>query len=191
MKNIIYGIVMAVIGVLIVLVLLTVNGKMTRQAELDDSLASAVENALDNCLNKKNYDIGDNKEFVADFNQELLTQIENDADIEVQLTKVDKTKGVLGIKVKEIFKNPNGKEAEQTYETSACLDKDRVNKYYNIIFMDKDNTVLNASQLKGNSLIKAPKMPDNFKCWVDKDTNEEITELGRVAEDKTYIAKYN
>lgn len=190
MKNIIYGIVMAVLGVLIVLVLLTINGKMTRQAELDDSLASAVENALDNCLNRKNYEITNDKEFIADFNQELLTQIENDADIEVQLTKADKDKGVLGIRVKETFKNPNKKESEQTYETSACLDTDRMKGFFNITFVDKDNTVLNSSQIRGNSVIKAPKMPDNFKCWVDKDTNEEIVDLGRVVENKTYIAKY-
>ena len=190
MKNIIYGIVMAVLGVLIVLVLLTINGKMTRQAELDDSLASAVENALDNCLNRKNYEITNDKEFIADFNQELLTQIENDADIEVQLTKVDKDKGVLGIRVKETFENPNKKESEQTYETSVYLDKDRMNNYYNIVFRDSNGDIISRNKIKDSNVITAPAMPDNFKCWVDEENNQEVIDLGKAVKDKVYVAAY-
>ena len=186
MKNIVYGIVFAVLGVLIVLVLLTVNGKMTRQAEIDDSLASAVENAVDNCLNRKNYSIEDNKEFIADLNQEILAQIENDADIEIQINKADKQKGILSIKVIEHFKNPNTKESKQEYSTTAVLDGQEKNKYYKITFEDGKGNILNVNYLASGTTIVPPKN-DNISYWIDKDTNITVTEFGKVDNDRTFV----
>ena len=193
MKNIIYGVVMAAIGVLIVLVLLTINGKMTRQAEIDDSLASAVENSLDNCLNKKNYTIENDKEFVADFNQELLTQIENDADIEINITKVDANKGIIGIKVIEVFNNPNSKESKQEYETTAILDAWKYYGYFIVTFKDKDNSIISQNRVRGDTKVIAPTMPNNFDYWLNEQTGEQVRNFenfGNVFDNLTFKAVY-
>jgi len=184
---------MAAIGVLIVLVLLTINGKMTRQAEIDDSLASAVENSLDNCLNKKNYTIENDKEFVADFNQELLTQIENDADIEINITKVDANKGIIGIKVIEVFNNPNSKESKQEYETTAILDAWKYYGYFIVTFKDKDDSIISQNRVRGDTKVIAPTMPNNFDYWLNEQTGEQVRNFenfGNVFDNLTFKAVY-
>lgn len=190
MKNIIYGVVMATLGVLIVIILLTINGKMTRQAEIDDSLGSSVENAIDNCFNNKNYSVENNKEFIADLQEELLTQVENDADIEIIVTGVDAERGIIGITVKEHFKNPNQSDEDQEYKTIAVLDKRENTGYYTITFLDKDDSILSQLRLRDWTDIYAPAMPSNFSYWIDTSTGQRVNNFGKVSKDATYKAVY-
>ena len=92
---------LTVMGILVIFIVITVNGRMTRQKESTDALGQAVETAVENTMEQDNYTINDNKEFIADFLQNLLLQIENNADVEVNVAGLDYKKGLLSVNVVE------------------------------------------------------------------------------------------
>lgn len=122
MKQLMYGLTVAVIAFLTIGIVMTVNGKTTRQSEIDNSLSISVQNAVETTMNEKSYSIENNEEFLADFSQNLLMQISSDSDIEVKVAGVDYEKGLLSLKVTEIFTHPNGNEGKCECETTVIFE---------------------------------------------------------------------
>lgn len=123
MKNVMIGIGLTLITVVVILILFTIYGQNTRQNEVEEALAVAVEQTLDNLKISKNYEVDDKDEFVADLMQNLVLAIESDSELEVNVLSVDTEKGLLDVEVVEKFKQPNGSTGEANYRKTVILEE--------------------------------------------------------------------
>lgn len=140
MKNVIISIGLVLITIITTLILLTVYGQNTRQNELDDALSSSVEQSLDNLKISKTYTINDTDEFIADFMQNLVVQIESDSELEVNVLSVDTEKGLLDVEVVETFRQPNGTKGTVSCRKTVILEEYRQKEpvYYFVKFKTID-----------------------------------------------------
>lgn len=196
MKQFLYGAVLGLIVILGIVTVLTVNAKKTRQAEVDDSLPIAVENAIEVTMNEKSYTIENNEEFIADFTQHLIAQISNDSDIEVDVAKADYEKGILSIKVVETFKHPNGKEGKNECETTAIFEHVPTDaELVNVTYLLDTETIYKQYQIKKGDEVVVPKAPQvegkTFVGWQENAEEGVKAITGTVESDITYLAKFN
>lgn len=194
MKQIAYGMIVGLMMILGIVIAVTINGKRTRQDEIDNSLSIAVENAVETTMNEKTYTISNNKEFIADFTQSLLAQISNDSDVEVQVAKIDSSKGTIAIKVTEYFKHPNGKEGKNECETTVVFEHVPTNlQSVTITYMKDENNMYKEFQIAKGEPVIVPKNPTMdgkiFAGW--KDTNGNVVTItGKADSNATYVATW-
>lgn len=128
MRNIAYGFILLFLFFLTIAIVLSNHGRNVRISEMNDSLSSAVEQSLDNVMSKHDYDISDKEQFVADFTESLLLQIDSKSKITVNVIKADTEKGLLSLEIVEEFTYPNGKIGSVSYNKTAIFDtKDNPN----------------------------------------------------------------
>ncbi len=175
MKNIMYGIIILVLGVLITLTIITATGIMNRQVEIDDSLALAVDSAIDNCMAKKTYTVNDNEEFADDVAQRLGKAIENDGTITVKIMNVDYEKGYIAIKVEEEYKTPIGSTRTAEYSTIKYFDDSPTRDYVIVNFLDEKNNPIRRQRVIMDTKIEAPEI-ENVKGWVVCDEKGNVTD---------------
>jgi predicted RNA-binding protein Jag len=120
MKIIIRSVVLAVIGGLIILIIMTVGGRMNRSMELEGSVPSAVEETVAGRL-RQNSTVDTRQEYLSQFVEEICYSMDTDADIQVKVAGVDTEKGLLSVNVTECFKNPNGNAATVSVERTSLL----------------------------------------------------------------------
>ncbi len=195
MKQAVYGIVIGMIIILTIGIILTINGKKTRQGEIDNSLSMSVENAVKTTMREKTYRISDEEAFIADFTQNLLLQISNDSALEVQVAKADYERGLLSVKVVEHFTHPNGKEGKNECETTVVFEQvPNAQKFVTITYlMDLDTLYKEYQIVKGEPVI-VPKNPivegKTFVGW-QKSTDEGVKDIdGNAESDTTYLAVF-
>ena len=96
MKKIISGSVFAFIGVLLLMILLTYAGRSSRKTETDTALAEAIDTTLASIFTNRTYTTtADTDEFIADFLEALLLQVESDSDVKISVLEADPEKGIL------------------------------------------------------------------------------------------------
>lgn len=195
MKQLVYGFIIGLIGVLGIGIVVTVSGKMTRQGEIDNALSNSVENAVETTMNEKVYSISSNEEFIADFTQNLLVQISNDSDIEIQVDKVDYEKGLLSVRVMESFTHPNGKEGKNECETTVVFEQNTAKAdTVKITYLLEDDTLYKEYRIKKGDKVLTPKNPTKeektFAGWCLEHSSEVITEFGNASDDVTYVAYF-
>ena len=196
MKQVVYGSLIGLIVIVTIVAVVTVNGKKTRQGDVDNARQSSVENAVETTMNEKVYSISSNEEFIADFTQNLLVQISNDSDIEIQVAKVDYEKGILGVKVIETFTHPNGKEGKNECETTVVFEHDQTDSdYVSVRFLLDDGSLYKEYRIKNGDRVVVPKNPTKegktFTGWCLENSSEVITEFGNASEDITYVASFD
>lgn len=196
MKQVVYGLIVGLIAVLGIGIVVTINGKATRDGDMDRALSVAVENAVETTMNEKAYPISSNEEFIADFTQNLLVQISNDSDIEIQVAKVDYEKGILGVKVIETFTHPNGKEGKNECETTVVFEHNQTDAdYVSVRFLLDDDSLYKEYRIKRGDRVVVPKNPTKegktFTGWCLKNSSGVITEFGNTSEDITYVASFD
>ena len=77
LKNTILGICFVFFIVISMSIIYTIDGRRIRKEETVDSLSSAIESSMQALVDNK-YKISNNEEFIADFTEALLVQIESD-----------------------------------------------------------------------------------------------------------------
>ena len=117
MKHMIYGIALLVVTIMVIAGALIVSGRDVRENETDKALNTAVEQTLDQLKKYGSYEIGNEQELIADFQQSLLMHISSDASIQVKILTADTKKGVLDVEITETYKTVNNKK-------TGCLPKD-------------------------------------------------------------------
>ena len=81
--------------------------------------APNVENQLDS----KTYSVSSNDEFIADFMEALLVQINSDSSIKVNVLDVDYQKGLLSVEVIEKYKHPIGTEGQVSVKRTVIMEQ--------------------------------------------------------------------
>ena len=195
MKQAAYGIVVGVIIILTIGIILTINGKKTRRDDMENALSLSVKNAVETTMNQKTYYIENNQEFIADFTQNLLVQISNDADIEVKVSKADYENGLLSVRVEEKFLHPNGNEGKNICETTVVFEKVPTKaELVTITYMLDTDILYKEYQLAKGDTIIVPKPPQKdgktFRGWMEKADEGVVKEFGKAEGNKIYLAVF-
>lgn len=195
MKQVVYGIVTALMVVLTLGIVMTVVGRMDRQSDMDNALSVAVEDAVESAMNQKTYTIFDNREFIADFTQGLLVQLSNDSDVEIYVARVDCDKGIMSIRVVENFTHPNGKRGKNQCSTTVVFEHVPTKaELVEITFMlDKEKVYKRYGLVKGNRIIvpRDPTLQDKkFEGWTVDGTDGVVNDFGLAEKDITYVAVF-
>lgn len=123
MKNAAIMIVSVILGVIALASVMTITGRTDRQTELSANLSSAVEETVNTLLVKKQYQLADREEFIADFRENLAKVIDSDCDITVNVAGMDLQKGLLSVRVTAEYEHPNGEPGSVTCERTVIFDQ--------------------------------------------------------------------
>lgn len=123
MRNTVSIITAVLIGALALLGVMVIAGRNGRNTELSAMLPSAVEEAVDTALVKKQYNIADEAELAADVSESVAQAVDSDGDITVEVIGSDLEKGVLSVRVTADFKHPDGKDGSVSHERTVVLER--------------------------------------------------------------------
>ena len=203
MKYIVYGVTSLIIVTLVVVTIMTIEGKTSRASDVDDTLSLSVNEAITNLTESGKYSIENKDEFVADFCQLLLYDInqgeEEHADpnlnINVSIAEVDVEKGILMLVVEETYTNPNGKISKSRVQASAVLDNEFKKDSYTITYLVDENVYKSYICKKDDEFPLCHKNPKsdkgNFKYWKDTETKNKAVFPDSVDKDYIFEAVFN
>lgn len=123
MRNIVIGICSFTFLLYLILIGFTVWGRQRRESELESSLNFAMEQAMDNLQYIDRYRPNTNEEFVAVFEQQLVSLLMTDAEYVIDILDVDVEKGLLSVRVTEFYKHLNGRQGKVQVQKSIILDQ--------------------------------------------------------------------
>ena len=177
MKHTIFGISLAVIATLVIVVVLGISEQNVRKNEMETSLNMAVEQSLEQLKIDKVYEIGTYQELIADFNQSLLMQMESDADLQVDILAADIEKGVLDVKITAYYQNILGQEKKAVCRKSVILEEySEPRPYYTVTFFVDGDIYDRYSICKGGKPI-LPVQPKKtgkvFRYWTKQGENQD------------------
>ena len=176
MKNIALGMINIILGTLTLMIVMSVYGRMNRSMELHSSLSSVVEETVENMTINPKYTIHNTNEWIADFVQNLSVRLDTQSDITVEIMQCNKEKGILSVRVTEMYLHPNGKQGKAVCERNVILNKlqEDVVKSYTISFyigteLYKEYLIWEENKI--NAPVSPPNVTGTFYGWVDKDGN--------------------
>ena len=107
MKNIVIGVASAIVLVLLLFCIYTLQGDATRKTESSDSITQAMENAAAKMTEDEEVYTG-NEEFRTAFVQNLMLQLDSASDVKVKILMSDYQKGLIQAEVTQHYKTPRG-----------------------------------------------------------------------------------
>ena len=113
---------MSIVILSVTLSLVSVDGKMDRQDELNRAVSAAVKQAVKNSQIEGQKNICSNDEMVAEFIQLMSVHLNSDSDVQVEVMGVDYEEGMLDVKVTESFQYLNGKEGSVSIRKCAIYE---------------------------------------------------------------------
>jgi len=161
-----------------VMVFMAITSNGVRLNESEQALAAAVEQTLKQSLNTKGYQIQNYDELIADFNQNLILQINSDSELEVSVFAVDLEKGVLDIQVAEKYKTITGRSKEVKCRKTVILEHYTEEKNYCVVTFYVDDRVYEKYSVYQGSKITMPENPIKdghlFQYWKLHEANEPV-----------------
>lgn len=172
MKKIISGSVFVFIGVLFLMILLTYAGRSSRKTETDTALAEAIDTTLASIFTNRTYTTtADTDEFIADFLEALLLQVESDSDVKISVLEADPEKGILSVEVTETYRHPNGNTGTVSAVRTVIFDREEEKKTecHQVEFYVADGELYKSYTLPDAATCAYPADPQRegkrFKCW--------------------------
>ncbi len=108
MKQMIYGLIMmAVVGMFLAMVL-TVQGRTTRQNEITQSIDHAMKNTMEYYQNQGREEGMKEDEFMAYFLETFLVGCNSNSQIQVKVLKLDLETGLFSVEIAQNYVHPNG-----------------------------------------------------------------------------------
>jgi len=123
MKNVFLGFGITICSIISIVIVMTLCGTNMRQNELNRAVDSAVQDTVDNQFDDKTYSVSSNDEFIADFIEALLVQINSDCSVKVNVLDVDYQKGLLSVEVIEKYKHPIGTEGQVFVKRTVIMEQ--------------------------------------------------------------------
>lgn len=121
MKNVVTMIVNVALGVILLLILLTISGRMNRSMEVKSNFSSIAEEIVENMGDGVAYDSVRMAE--ADFLKQFSERLDGTAELTVEVEKADVERGLLAVNVTETFKHPNGETGKITDNRIVILNQ--------------------------------------------------------------------
>ena len=125
LKQMVFGMIAVTILILFLTIIITVHGRTLRSSEVTQSLSEAMQTTMNHLLSQQSYSITNQDEFVADFLEAFLVQVNSDSDITVHILKADSKKGLLSVEVIETYTHPNGEKGQISACRTVLLDPKR------------------------------------------------------------------
>ena len=123
MKNVFLGFGITISAIISIVIVMTLCGTNMRQNELNRAVDSALQDTVENQFDSKTYSVSSNDEFIADFMEALLVQINSDCSIKVKILDVDYQKGLLSVEVIEKYKHPIGTEGHVSVKRTVIMEQ--------------------------------------------------------------------
>ena len=123
MKNAFLGTVITVCGILFLVIVMTLGGRQMRQNELNRAVDGALEKTVENRFDTGTYTVDNVDEFVADFMEALLVQINTDSTVEIKILDADHEKGLLSVEVTEHFAHPVGTTGKVSVKRTVIMEQ--------------------------------------------------------------------
>lgn len=172
MRNAVLITTTAILSILTLMIVMTINGRMNRSMEVTSNFPSIVEETLENMVLNPKYNIENTNEFVADLVETLSMTVDADSDVEVDILQCDKERGILSVRATLNFTHPNGKTGTVSTEKLAIFNQlleDEVEQYRVIFYVGSD--VYKEYVVTEGTIIAAPVSPvlseGVFYRWVD------------------------
>ncbi len=176
MKHVIYGVALLALTVMVIAGVMIVSGKDVRENEMEKALNTAVEQSLEQLKKYGGYEIGDERELIADFQQALLVHISSDTDIKVKILTADTQKGVLDVEVTGTYQTVNAREKQAVCRKTVILEEYAQKKNYCMVEFRVDGLTYEKYSLYQGGVIVTPKKPQKsghiFKGWRNIGNNE-------------------
>lgn len=123
MKNVFLGFGITICAIISIIIVITLCGTNMRQNELNRAVDSAVQDTVENQFDNKTYSVSSNDEFIADFIEALLVQINSDCSVKVNVLDVDYQKGLLSVEVIEKYKHPIGTDGQVCVKRTVIMEQ--------------------------------------------------------------------
>lgn len=123
MKNVFLGFGTTICAIISIVIVMTLCGTNMRQNELNRAVDSALQDTVENQFDSKTYSVSSNDEFIADFMEALLVQINSDCSIKVNVLDVDYQKGLLSVEVIEKYKHLIGTEGQVSVKRTVIMEQ--------------------------------------------------------------------
>lgn len=123
MKNVFLGFGITICSIISIVIVMTLCGTNMRQNELNRAVDSAVQDTVENQFDNKTYSVSSNDEFIADFIEVLLVQINSDCSVKVNVLDVDYQKGLLSVEVIEKYMHPIGTEGQVSVKRTVIMEQ--------------------------------------------------------------------
>ena len=194
MKHIIYGAALLAVTIMVIAGVMIVSGKDVRENEVDKALNIAVEQTLGQLKKYGGYEIGDERELIADFQQALLMHISSDADIKVKILTADTERGVLDVEVTGTYKTVNAKEKRAVCRKTVILEEYMEKRGYCMVEFRMDGLIYGKYSLYQGSAIIAPEKPIKsgqvFKGWKTVGGNDWLSDRQTAEDDMVFEAVF-
>ena len=216
MKNIAQGLILTVISILLIVLATTVSVRDIRGVRIKEQLTTAVDNAVQDTIDTKEYTINDDKEFVAAVLEEVIdtyyteekttanggsseSKVNTEDKVTIAINKADKEKGLLSVTAQVEYKKPNGKTGRIEYTRTCVLEDNETEGFSNIVYKYDKKRVYRAYTVENNQNFPVPSDPHSeeqgkiFVGWLaDENHPEDITNNfdEKVNGDMTFIAKF-
>lgn len=201
MKNISIMMVCVTLGTLMLMLVMTLQGRLNRSMELKSNFSSVIEETLEIMTVNPKYSIHNSDEFIADFVQNLAEVVESDADIVVKVMNSDKEKGMLSVRVIGEYKHPNGKKGTVTCDRTVILNPitEEEKRMHTVCFFLKKEDVGTSAiyktyRISDGKTLAVPAVPVSvkgaFNGWLDM--NDYMADFSvPVTQDLVYYASWN
>ena len=123
MKSVFLGFGITICSIISIVIVMTLCGTNMRQNELNRAVDSAIKDTVENQFDDTTYSVNSNDEFVADFMEALLVQINSDCSVVVNVLDVDYQKGLLSVEVIEKYIHPIGTEGNVSVKRTVIMEQ--------------------------------------------------------------------
>jgi len=123
MKSVFLGFGITICSIISIVIVMTLCGTNMRQNELNRAVDSAIKDTVENQFDNTTYSVNGNDEFVADFMEALLVQINSDCSVVVNVLDVDYQKGLLSVEVIEKYIYPIGTEGKVSVKRTVIMEQ--------------------------------------------------------------------
>lgn len=160
MKNIAIIISFVTMTVMTFFIIQSLQIKEYRTVELSEAVDNAMIATMDNIAHNKCYGIGSDEELVEDFKEMLMTSLDSDSDIDIDVISADCKKGELCVNVTEKYKYLNNRIGTLVRTGQMVIDQKKLEKrYYTMEYYVNDSIYKCIGAAEGEAVI-LPRNPE-------------------------------
>ena len=192
MRKTIMIIFFALVGIFTVFCVITIAGRTQREASLSAALDDAVEASIESLAKERTYQAGEEEQFLAAFQQDLLARLGGTDDenfkLTVIVTGVDAVNGMLSVRVTEEYTNPNGEVGTVSCEAAAVLEIKEEAPLVTVTYMADGGIYKAYTVEQGDRFPVCTTLPEGASGWTLD--GEQVTVFPETAQENvTYMAK--
>jgi hypothetical protein len=134
MKSVFLGFGITICSIISIVIVMTLCGTNIRQNELNRAVDSAIKDTVENQFDDTTYSVNSNDEFVADFMETLLVQINSECTVVINILDVDYQKGLLSVEVIEKYMHPIGTEGKVWVKRTVIMEQYTVEDMHDMMY---------------------------------------------------------